>query len=804
MKTRISLLMLTLVFFSISPTLAQQKPNCKNLSQLKFGQTAEVVEGKKLLVYAKPDMNSQVLGEYPDTFLSMNSGPNCESGFPWWPVKYDGVLAYINEYDGNTYNIVPYVAPTPSGVFPTSDTPIDPKIISIDNADQLVEQARFGSGWITDTDWSPDGQTFVVASSLGLRLYDAAKLDDKTTPSELLTTNIQINDVEFNPDGRLLAAVGEDGFLYVWNIQSRQLAYSLDLGSGSSAISFSPDGNWLAVSGVSEFPEQRGRDFGTWLLEARTGTKQSFVKDQEYALHIAFSDDSKRITLDNPYSSTVYHLSDANMLLPEKEYKYQYQSFTSWASSRDGKHIAVIQSFGGDGPIQQYITLLEPETHEDIINKDVSNEKDVDKVVFTPNADLLLSVDINGALTARSLETIKPLAVITGHAEVITFSVDGSLMATGGINGDVRIFTTPKLNANSQAQFKQLNVFYGIVGAVKSLLFSPDRSRIAAVGEDNTIRIWDISSAKLLVTYRDFTSPITSLTISSDEKRIATGNETRVYVWDAETQSLLKSFGSYDSQIAFSADNTQLITDNYSDVELWDIQKGTHVNVSDLNSFNAEHLRITSNNRLLMKLVGNPNRVRSIMLSLSGEMIFTPDVDIRSASDFIWLVLSEDGNTLAADNKTLITIYDLASNKALLQIPDSGYRITLNPNGHILALMKTVTSGDKQTSTISLWDATTGTLIAKRDQIIHPQPINPVIPQSANDLYDMKLSYDGRLLAAAYEDGSIRLWDMLANHEVAILKGHTSAVSSIEFSADGTKLYSASKDGTVRQWGLPD
>lgn len=61
-------------------------------------------------------------------------------------------------------------------------------------------------------------------------------------------------------------------------------------------------------------------------------------------------------------------------------------------------------------------------------------------------------------------------------------------------------------------------------------------------------------------------------------------------------------------------------------------------------------------------------------------------------------------------------------------------------------------------------------------------------------------SPDGKLLASAGLDETIRLWDPKTGESLAILIGHGALVSSIAFSPDGKQLFSGSADGTVRLW----
>ena len=61
-------------------------------------------------------------------------------------------------------------------------------------------------------------------------------------------------------------------------------------------------------------------------------------------------------------------------------------------------------------------------------------------------------------------------------------------------------------------------------------------------------------------------------------------------------------------------------------------------------------------------------------------------------------------------------------------------------------------------------------------------------------------SPDGRQLASAGEDGTVRLWDPATGAAQATLTGHDSRVDAVAFSPDGRQLASAGQDGTVRLW----
>jgi WD40 repeat protein len=80
------------------------------------------------------------------------------------------------------------------------------------------------------------------------------------------------------------------------------------------------------------------------------------------------------------------------------------------------------------------------------------------------------------------------------------------------------------------------------------------------------------------------------------------------------------------------------------------------------------------------------------------------------------------------------------------------------------------------------------------------QGIERVLVGHSNRVTSIAFSPDGRRLASASWDGTVKIWDVEASQELVTLKGHSEKVTCVAYSPDGRCVSSSSHDRTVKVW----
>ncbi|EFR02261.1 hypothetical protein MGYG_05262 [Nannizzia gypsea CBS 118893] len=200
----------------------------------------------------------------------------------------------------------------------------------------------------------------------------------------------------------------------------------------------------------------------------------------------------------------------------------------------------------------------------------------------------------------------------------------------------------------------------------------------------------------------------------------------------------------------------------------------------------------------IQALEGHGHWVTSVAFSPNGQLLASSSLDktvrlwetatgalyqtLEGHDDGVTsVVFSPDGRLLAsASRDTVIRLWDMVT--GALQQTFEGHdewieAVAFSIDGQLLA--------SSCSGSFKLWDVTTRALKQTIKADWYGYPV---------------FSPDGRLLAVAFHDNTIRLWDAGTGAPQRILKGHRDSVNSIKFSPDGQILASSSDDGTIILW----
>jgi WD40 repeat protein/class 3 adenylate cyclase len=171
---------------------------------------------------------------------------------------------------------------------------------------------------------------------------------------------------------------------------------------------------------------------------------------------------------------------------------------------------------------------------------------------------------------------------------------------------------------------------------------------------------------------------------------------------------------------------------------------------------------------------------------------------------------SPDGRRLAVlEGGTAVAVHDLETGRRLFATPDHGapvVAVAWSPDG------KEIATGEH--TGVTAWSATNGAKVRSYEGAPAEIPADMAPPGTPNGAEAIAFSPDGRLLAAAFGDGPIRLWDSKSGEAVgeplgAAAKDLGGVALDVTFSPDSSMLVAAfinpdGRGGAAVAWRVSD
>ena len=246
-------------------------------------------------------------------------------------------------------------------------------------------------------------------------------------------------------------------------------------------------------------------------------------------------------------------------------------------------------------------------------------------------------------------------------------------------------------------------VLHGHEGPVNEVTRVPGKPWVASVGDDSTIRIWNVDAGRALAMLTGADGDLHAVAVSPDGRYLAAG--------------------------------TNL-------VGLWDLQERRRLRILDRHATTVESLAFSPDGKLLA--IGSRYGAISVVSIPDGSVAARHIGDSRNEA----LAFLPDGHSLICPERTngvdFLEIWDVSSQEISKAIkpPHGSLRMTaVSHDGRWLA------ASSEYDSRIQIYDV-------RSDQLVF------VVPRAGDAVKAICLSPDDSLLAAAYVDGTVRCWSV--------------------------------------------
>ncbi|MBV9958951.1 MAG: caspase family protein, partial [Acidobacteria bacterium] len=202
--------------------------------------------------------------------------------------------------------------------------------------------------------------------------------------------------------------------------------------------------------------------------------------------------------------------------------------------------------------------------------------------------------------------------------------------------------------------------------AITSLALTPDGRLLAGAGNDQTVKVWELETGRLVYTLKGHTDNVRSVSISPDGRVLASASyDEKLKLWDLASGKLLREIAGAGETVVFSPDGRLLAN-------------------TERHSYDLKILEVATG-KVLRTLKGHANAIGAAAFQKDGRTLVTASWD-----------------------RTL-KLWDVPSGKLLRTL--SGHTndvvaVALHPNG------RTILSGSDDGS-VRVWDAVTGQPIAQ-------------------------------------------------------------------------------------------